>query len=71
MKALMWIDVFQIMMMLIGLIASLVKGAIDNGGVENVLETCWKGQRLELFEYLLDPIIIQFSILIQNSYLVI
>jgi Na+/proline symporter len=51
MKALMWIDVFQIMMMLIGLIASLVKGAMDNGGVEHVLETCWKGNRLELLEY--------------------
>jgi hypothetical protein len=50
MKALMWIDVFQIIMMLIGLIASLVKGAMDNGGVEHVLETCWKGKRLELLE---------------------
>lgn len=47
----MWIDVFQIMMMLIGLLASLIKGVINSGGVENVLETCWKGKRLELLEY--------------------
>ena len=36
--------------MFIGLIASLIKGIIDNGGIDNVIETCWKGNRFELFE---------------------
>jgi hypothetical protein len=47
-------DVFQIIMMFIGLLAALIKGTIDNGGIDNVVETCWKGRRLELFEYIHD-----------------
>ena len=37
--------------MFIGLLASLIKGTMDNGGIDNVVETSWKGKRLELFEY--------------------
>ena len=37
--------------MFIGLLASLIKGTMDNGGIDNVIETSWKGKRLELFEY--------------------
>jgi Na+/pantothenate symporter len=50
----MWTDVFQIIMMMVGLLASLIKGVMDNGGINNVIETSWKGSRIELLKYF-DP----------------
>jgi Na+/proline symporter len=47
MKAVMWTDVFQIIMMFVGLSASLIKGIIDIGGIKKVIEINWKYERIE------------------------
>lgn len=44
-------DVFQIIIMFIGLLSSLIKGIIDQGGVRKIIETNWKNDRVEFFEY--------------------
>lgn len=42
-------------MMFIGLLSSLIKGTIDQGGVRNVLEINWKYDRIDFFETNPDP----------------
>lgn len=53
MKAVMWTDAFQMVMMFAGLIAILVKGSIDNGGFQNIFRYLAEGQRIEFFKYVL------------------
>jgi hypothetical protein len=43
----MWTDVFQIIMMFVGLSSSLIKGIIDIGGIRKVIEINWKYERIE------------------------
>ena len=51
MKAVMWTDVFQIVIMIVGLIAVIVRGVVINGGVWNVWEQAQKGGRIHFLEY--------------------
>ena len=53
MKAVMWTDVFQVVMMIAGLIAVVIKGSIDQGGFHNVWEIARQGDRVEFFKYVL------------------
>lgn len=53
MKAVMWTDAFQILMMFIGLVAIMVRGSVDHGGFGNILKYLYEGQRVEFFN--LDP----------------
>ena len=46
MKAVLWTDVFQATLMYGGLIAMVIKGCIDVGGVDTVIERAKKGGRL-------------------------
>jgi Na+/proline symporter len=45
----MWTDTFQIIIMLVGLLAALIKGVIVLGGVNKVIETSWKYGRIDIF----------------------
>ncbi|ELT92965.1 hypothetical protein CAPTEDRAFT_169293 [Capitella teleta] len=53
MKAVMWTDVFQIIMMVCGLMAVLIQGLIDHGGFSNIIEKAREGGRLHFID--LDP----------------
>ncbi|XP_063968479.1 sodium-coupled monocarboxylate transporter 1-like [Lytechinus pictus] len=53
-KAVIWTDVFQMCIMVAGLLAVIIKGSIDLGGFSNVLRIVDKGNRLDLFEFSLD-----------------
>jgi Na+/pantothenate symporter len=50
MKAVMWTDAFQIIMMFAGLIAILIKGSMDHGGFGNIFNYLSEGQRIEFFK---------------------
>ena len=50
MKAVMWTDVFQMFVVYAGLLAVIIKGAIEVGGVENVWTRAKDGGRLKILE---------------------
>ena len=50
MKAVIWTDVFQAGVMVLGLIVVLIVGAVELGGFGNVFAIAEKGDRLKVFE---------------------
>ncbi|XP_072339864.1 sodium-coupled monocarboxylate transporter 1-like [Scyliorhinus torazame] len=54
-KAVVWTDVFQICIMLAGLLALLIQGLIQVGGFEKVWRTAERGGRLNFFDFDPDP----------------
>ncbi|XP_072340950.1 sodium-coupled monocarboxylate transporter 1-like isoform X4 [Scyliorhinus torazame] len=52
-KAVVWTDVFQIVIMVIGLVAVIVKALMLEGGINNVLNTAYHGGRLNFWNF--DP----------------
>ncbi|KAL7643252.1 UNVERIFIED_CONTAM: hypothetical protein RMT77_006543 [Armadillidium vulgare] len=56
-KAIIWTDVFQISVMIIGLISVLTVGASLNGGIINTFYTASKGGRLEMFDMNPSPFV--------------
>ena len=55
MKAVMWTDVFQIIIMFAGLFAILIKGSSELGGFGNVWEYLEDGDRVQFLKYVLQP----------------
>ncbi|CAF0745964.1 unnamed protein product [Adineta steineri] len=55
MKAVIWTDVLQALLMFIGLIMSIIIGVIDLGGPSKVFETVNNGNRLQFSVINLDP----------------
>ena len=53
MKAVMWTDVFQIIIMFAGLFAILIKGSSELGGFGNVWEYLEDGDRVQFLKYVL------------------
>nr|XP_054772862.1 sodium-coupled monocarboxylate transporter 2-like [Lytechinus pictus] len=53
-KAVIWTDVFQMCIMVCGLLAVIIKGSSDLGGFSNVLRIVDEGNRLDLFEFSTD-----------------
>lgn len=51
MKAVIWNDVFQAIVMLGGLVAVLIVGTLKVGGFGKVFDLLEKGQRLKFIEY--------------------
>lgn len=51
MKAVMYTDLIQIVIMFGGMITILIKGSIDVGGFDEVWRRAGAGDRLELFKY--------------------
>ncbi|KAK3094561.1 hypothetical protein FSP39_003422 [Pinctada imbricata] len=55
MKAVVWTDAFQSMIMLAGLLAIVIQGAIAVGGIENVWRINDEWHRIEFFDFNVDP----------------
>lgn len=48
MKAVLWTDVFQAILMFLGILAVLIKGFVDLGGVGNVFKISYEGGRINV-----------------------
>ncbi|XP_054710659.1 putative sodium-dependent multivitamin transporter isoform X2 [Uloborus diversus] len=55
MKAVLWTDLFQGLLMFLGMIAVIVKGCTDEGGIAAVFRTAKEGGRLVMPEITIDP----------------
>ncbi|XP_078700496.1 sodium-coupled monocarboxylate transporter 1-like isoform X1 [Branchiostoma floridae x Branchiostoma belcheri] len=57
MKAVIWTDVFQCVIMFAGMIAVLIKGSIQAGGIATVFRLAAESDRIEFFNFSPDPTI--------------
>ncbi|XP_015913608.1 putative sodium-dependent multivitamin transporter [Parasteatoda tepidariorum] len=55
MKAVLWTDVFQSILMFFALLSVIIKGSIDVGGFQEMLNIAGKGGRLNFFNTTFDP----------------
>ena len=55
MKAVIWTDVFQASVMVVGLVVVLIVGAKEVDGFKNVFDIADKGERLKVFDFNPDP----------------
>lgn len=54
-KAVVWTDVFQTLVMVAGMLTVLVKASLDMGGLDRVWQTCYHGGRIKFFDFDPDP----------------
>ncbi|XP_064610488.1 sodium-coupled monocarboxylate transporter 1-like [Liolophura sinensis] len=54
-KAVIWTDVFQFLVMISGMVAIIVKGVIDVGGISRMWNICETGGRINFFNFDPDP----------------
>ncbi|KAM4676278.1 sodium-coupled monocarboxylate transporter 1-like [Discoglossus pictus] len=52
-KAVIWTDAFQIIIMLAGFIAIIIRGVVVQGGIEKILNDSYYGERLNFWDF--DP----------------
>ncbi|XP_030834623.1 sodium-coupled monocarboxylate transporter 1-like [Strongylocentrotus purpuratus] len=57
MNAVLWTDVFQSLVMMCGLLAVIIQGSNESGGMDNVWSICQKGGRINFWEFDPDPTI--------------
>uniref|UniRef100_A0A8D1MTE7 Solute carrier family 5 member 12 n=1 Tax=Sus scrofa TaxID=9823 RepID=A0A8D1MTE7_PIG len=55
-KAVVWTDAFQMVVMIVGFLTVLIQGSARAGGLSNVLEHSANGSRLKLFDFDVDPL---------------
>ncbi|KAG9475743.1 hypothetical protein GDO78_003908 [Eleutherodactylus coqui] len=55
-KAVVWTDAFQMVVMVVGFLSVLVEGTIQNGGINNVWQTAINGSRLDIADFDVDPL---------------
>ncbi|XP_035213784.1 putative sodium-dependent multivitamin transporter [Stegodyphus dumicola] len=55
MKAVLWTDVFQSVLMFFALLSVIIKGSIDVGGFQEMINIAEKGGRLNFFNFSFDP----------------
>ncbi|XP_067089692.1 sodium-coupled monocarboxylate transporter 1 isoform X2 [Osmerus mordax] len=55
-KAVIWTDVFQMVIMLAGFVAVIARGAVIQGGLGRIWEDASKGGRLDAFNFNPDPL---------------
>ncbi|XP_041373436.1 sodium-coupled monocarboxylate transporter 1-like [Gigantopelta aegis] len=55
MKAVIWTDVFQTVIMLAGMLAVLIQACIKVGGISEVWRICEEGGRISFFDFNTDP----------------
>ncbi|XP_042302369.1 sodium-coupled monocarboxylate transporter 2 isoform X2 [Sceloporus undulatus] len=55
-KAVVWTDAFQLVVMLTGFLTVLIQGTLKNGGFTNIWENAGNGSRLTIFDFDLDPL---------------
>ncbi|XP_045132081.1 sodium-coupled monocarboxylate transporter 1-like isoform X3 [Portunus trituberculatus] len=54
-KAVVYADTLQAVVMIVGVLAIVIQGAVNMGGIENVLDIAYHGDRLEFFNMSLNP----------------
>ncbi|XP_056210530.1 sodium-coupled monocarboxylate transporter 2 [Falco biarmicus] len=55
-KAVVWTDAFQMIVMVAGFVAVLIRGTTLNGGSTKVWEDAYEGSRLSIFDFDVDPL---------------
>lgn len=55
-KAVVWTDAFQMVVMIVGFLTVLIQGSNRVGGFDNVLEQARNGSRLDVFDFDVDPL---------------
>ncbi|XP_040266359.1 sodium-coupled monocarboxylate transporter 2 [Bufo bufo] len=55
-KAVVWTDAFQMVVMVIGFLSVLIEGTIQNGGPSNVWQIAINGSRLDIADFSVDPL---------------
>ncbi|KAA0724057.1 Sodium-coupled monocarboxylate transporter 2 [Triplophysa tibetana] len=55
-KAVVWTDAFQMVVMVVGFLTVLIQGSIRAGGIESVWTTSHAGGRLQVFDFDVDPL---------------
>ncbi|XP_043561361.1 sodium-coupled monocarboxylate transporter 2 isoform X2 [Chiloscyllium plagiosum] len=55
-KAVVWTDVFQMVVMVLGFLTVLIQGTIKLGGSSNMWKIARDGQRLSVFDFTVDPL---------------
>uniref|UniRef100_A0A674HZ86 Solute carrier family 5 member 12 n=1 Tax=Terrapene triunguis TaxID=2587831 RepID=A0A674HZ86_9SAUR len=55
-KAVVWTDAFQLVVMVVGFLTVLIQGTIQNGGPNNIWENANNGSRLAVFDFDVDPL---------------
>lgn len=55
-KAVVWTDAFQMVVMIVGFLTVLIQGSAKAGGFHNVLEQSRNGSRLTIFDFDVDPL---------------
>ncbi|KAM9301938.1 sodium-coupled monocarboxylate transporter 2-like [Gastrophryne carolinensis] len=56
-KAVVWTDAFQMVVMVVGFLSVLIEGTIQNGGPSNVWEVAKNGSRLDIVNFSPDPLL--------------
>lgn len=54
-KAVVYADTLQAVVMIVGVLAIVIQGAVNMGGIEKVLDIAYHGDRLEFFNMSLNP----------------
>ncbi|XP_068947409.1 sodium-coupled monocarboxylate transporter 2 [Petaurus breviceps papuanus] len=55
-KAVIWTDAFQMVVMLVGFLTVLIQGTARASGLQNVIDQSKNGSRLEIFDFDVDPL---------------
>ncbi|NXS97492.1 SC5AC protein, partial [Jacana jacana] len=55
-KAVVWTDAFQMIVMVAGFVTVLIRGTALNGGTTKVWENAYEGSRLNIFDFDIDPL---------------
>uniref|UniRef100_A0A8B9PEF0 Solute carrier family 5 member 12 n=1 Tax=Apteryx owenii TaxID=8824 RepID=A0A8B9PEF0_APTOW len=55
-KAVVWTDAFQMIVMVVGFATVLIRGTILNGGPTNIWQCASEGSRLHIFDFDVDPL---------------
>ncbi|NXA49283.1 SC5AC protein, partial [Nothocercus julius] len=55
-KAVVWTDAFQMLVMVAGFATVLIRGSILNGGPSNIWQRASEGSRLSIFDFDVDPL---------------
>ncbi|XP_053418444.1 sodium-coupled monocarboxylate transporter 2 isoform X2 [Nycticebus coucang] len=55
-KAVVWTDAFQMIVMIVGFLTVLIQGSAQTGGIHKVMEQAANGSRLNIFDFDVDPL---------------
>ncbi|XP_063800401.1 sodium-coupled monocarboxylate transporter 2 [Pseudophryne corroboree] len=55
-KAVVWTDAFQMVVMVVGFLSVLIEGTIQNGGPSKIWQTAINGSRLDIADFDTDPL---------------